>query len=318
VVEYIARRLLLTIPTLLGVSIILFVLVRVLPGDAALVKAGEALTGATDEATLNAMRQQMGLDKPIEVQYGLWLGKLLRGDLGVSLRSGERTLGELINRLPVTLELAIGSSLVSVIVGLLLGVIAAVYQDRPLDYFARLFGVLGLSVPSFWLGTLLIIVPAVTIGYMPPLSYVSPFQDLATNVRQFLAPCLALGWALSASVMRMTRSQMLEVLRDDYIRTARAKGLRGTQVLFRHALKNALIPVITITGVQVGFLLGGTVVVEQVYGLPGVGMGTLDAVMLRDYPIIQTNVLFLTVAFVFINLVVDLAYGWLDPRVRYA
>ncbi|MEK7216252.1 MAG: ABC transporter permease, partial [Chloroflexota bacterium] len=201
---------------------------------------------------------------------------------------------------------------------LLLGVFSAVYQDRSVDYAARLFGVLGLSVPSFWLGTLLIVVPAVTIGYMPPLSYVSPFQDLGTNVRQFLAPCLALGWALSASVMRMTRSQMLEVLRDDYIRTARAKGLRGTQVVLRHALKNALIPVVTITGVQVGFLLGGTVVVEQVYGLPGVGMGTLDAVMLRDYPIIQTNVLFLTVAFVFINLVVDLAYGWLDPRVRYA
>lgn len=316
--DYIIRRLLLVFPTLLGLSVILFILLRMLPGDAALLKVAGGEQALNDPAVLAEIRRELGLDQPLPIQYFQWMGGILRGDFGDSLWTRESTLQELLDRLPVTLELAIGSAIISALMGLCIGVVAAVHQDRPLDYGGRLFGVLGTSVPSFWVGTLLIVMPALLWGYLPRLGFVSLWDDPWTNLSQFIAPWIALGWALSASVMRMTRSQMLEVLRNDYIRTARAKGLREQTVVYRHALKNALIPVITITGVQLGFLLGGTVVVEAVYGLPGIGTATLQAVARRDYPVIQTNVLFLALCYVIINLVVDLAYGWLDPRIRYS
>jgi peptide/nickel transport system permease protein len=312
---YALQRLLLTVPTMLGLSIIIFILVRIIPGDAALLQATGDASGL-DPAALEQLRRQMGLDKPWPLQYLDWLGGILRGDFGTSLWSKEPAFTELLRRVPVTLELALGSILVSTIFGLLIGIGAAVYRNHAFDYLGRLFGTFGLSVPNFWTGTLIIVLPAVWWGYIPPLGYVSPFEDLGTNLRQFVGPCLALGWALSASVMRMTRSQMLEVLRHDYVQTARAKGLQERLVVYRHALKNVLIPVISITGLQIGFLLGGTVVVESVFALPGIGTLTLQAISQRDYPTIQANVLFVALLFVLVNLVTDLAYGWLDPRVR--
>jgi peptide/nickel transport system permease protein len=314
---YLVRRLLATVPTLLGFSILLFAMVRLLPGDAALLKAANGDNpGLSDPALVSSLRSQLGLNKPVPVQYVQWLAGVVHGDFGRSYWTGEPAQKELLRRLPVTIELVIGSVSISLVAGLLIGILTAIYHDRPFDHLGRIFGVFGLSVPNFWVGTLIVVLPAVWWGYLPPLGYVSPLKDPLSNLRQFIAPCLALGWALSASTMRITRSQMLEVLSQDYVRTARAKGLRQWQVISRHALQNALIPVITIVGVQIGFLLGGTVAVETVYGLPGVGTLTITAISQRDYPIVQAAVLFLSVWFVLINLIVDSAYGFIDPRVR--
>jgi peptide/nickel transport system permease protein len=316
---YFLRRITATLPTLLGLSIILFVMVRLLPGDAALLKAatGDNVSLA-DPALIASLRSQLGLNKPVPVQYVEWIGGVVRGNLGRSYWTGEPVQKELLRRLPVTVELVVGSVAVSATTGLVLGILAGVFHDRPFDHLSRLFAILGLAVPNFWVGTLIIVLPAIWWGYLPPLGYVSPLSDPAANLRQFIAPSLALGWALSASTMRITRSQMLEVLREDYIRTARAKGLRSMRIIWRHAVRNALIPVITLVGVQIGFLLGGTVAVETVYGLPGVGTLTITAVNQRDYPVVQAAVLLLAVWFVLINLAVDLAYGFIDPRVRYS
>jgi peptide/nickel transport system permease protein len=315
---YALRRLLLTIPTLFGLSVILFVLVRLIPGDAALLKMAGGDVTFNNPAALAELRHQMGLDRPIPVQFAVWLGGVIRGDLGQSVWSGRSVMTEIADRLPVTAELALGSIVLSLGIGVVVGVVAAVHQDHAADYVGRLFGVFGVSIPAFWVGTVVIVMPAVLWGYLPPLGFVSPADDLWGNLRQFIGPWLALGWALSASIMRITRSQMLEVLGQDYVRTARAKGLSELMMLARHALKNALIPIITIAGLQVGFLIGGTVVVETVFGLPGLGSLTLQAVMQRDYQLIQGTVLLLALAFVLINLIVDLSYGWLDPRIRYA
>jgi peptide/nickel transport system permease protein len=315
---YALRRLLLTIPTLFGLSVILFVLVRLIPGDAALLKMAGGDVTFNNPAALAELRHQMGLDRPIPVQFAVWLGGVIRGDLGQSVWSGRSVVTEIADRLPVTAELALGSIVLSLGIGVVVGVVAAVHQDHAADYVGRLFGVFGVSIPAFWVGTVVIVMPAVLWGYLPPLGFVSPADDLWGNLRQFIGPWLALGWALSASIMRITRSQMLEVLGQDYVRTARAKGLSELMMLARHALKNALIPIITIAGLQVGFLIGGTVVVETVFGLPGLGSLTLQAVMQRDYQLIQGTVLLLALAFVLINLIVDLSYGWLDPRIRYA
>jgi peptide/nickel transport system permease protein len=315
---YALRRLLLMLPTLFGLSVILFILVRLIPGDAALLKMAGGDVTFNNPAALAELRHQMGLDLPIPVQFAIWLAGVIRGDLGQSVWSGRPVVSEIADRLPVTAELALGSIVLSLVIGIVVGVVAAVHQDRPADYVGRLFGVFGVSIPAFWVGTVVIVMPAVLWGYLPPLGFVSPADDLWGNLRQFIGPWLALGWALSASIMRITRSQMLEVLGQDYVRTARAKGLSELMMLARHALKNALIPIITIAGLQVGFLIGGTVVVETVFGLPGLGSLTLQAVMQRDYQLIQGTVLLLALAFVLINLIVDLSYGWLDPRIRYA
>lgn len=316
---YVVRRLLASVPTVVGLSIILFGMVRLLPGDAALLQAatGDNVT-LTDPALIASLRSQLGLNKPVPVQYVEWLSGVVRGNLGRSYWTHEPALTELVRRLPITIELLLGSVSVSVFAGILVGVLSGVYHDRIPDHLGRVFSIFGLSIPNFWVGTLIIVLPAIWFGYLPPLGYVSPLQDPMGNFRQFIAPCLALGWALSASTARITRSQMLEVLGEDYIRTATAKGLRARTVIYRHAIKNALIPVITVVGVQTGFLLGGTVAVESVYGLPGVGTLTITAINQRDYPIIQASVLFLSLCFVLVNLLVDLAYGVIDPRVRVA
>ncbi len=331
--QYIVKRLLLLIPTFFGVSIFIFVLMRAIPGDAALM----LLTAGQDDATsvygeeyVRAIRKQWGLDKPIWHQYLIWfLGSdlafdpdgaargVIRGDFGKSFFRDDSALGELVRRLPVSLELAILTLVVAMGIAIPIGLISAIRQDTPLDYGTRIFPIFFLSVPNFWVGTLLILFPAMLWRYLPPLEYVPPHVDPLTNLRQFIFPAVSLGAFSSAVIMRMTRSTMLEVLRQDYVRTAWAKGLRERVVIWRHALKNALIPVVTIAGLQFNTLLGGTVIIESLFGLPGVGSLTLFAVTNRDYPQLQANVVFFAVVYVLVNLAVDLLYGWLDPRIRY-
>ena len=310
---YLARRLLLVIPTLLGVSIIVFMLVRLLPGDAVTMLLQEyAYAKDADE-----MRARLGLDRPVYVQYAEWIGGVARGDLGTSLRSKSPVAEELVNRMPVTAEPGVLAMLVGLAVAIPIGVIAAVRQDTWSDYLWRSVAIGLLAIPSFWLGTLVITLPSVWWGWTPPLRYTRLLDDPLKNLGHVIIPAIILGLALSGSLMRLTRAQMLEVLRQDYVRTASAKGLAERAVVTRHALKNAFIPVLTLLGLQVSILVGGTVVLESVFVLPGMGRYLLEAVQYRDYPVIQAlNLIFATVI-VLANLAVDLLYGWLDPRVRY-
>ena len=318
---YIVRRLVALLPTLLGISIILFLLVRLMPGDAALMQAfaGEelGLQGEIDPEVIEELRRELGIDKPIPIQYIVWVGDTVTLDFGTSYWTRNSVTSEIKRRLPITLELLLLSVLVAVSIGLVVGVVSAVYQDTPIDYLGRLVAVLGLSLPNFWIALLVILMPALWWSYLPPLGYTSFFDDPRRNLEQFALPSLTLGWALSASIMRITRSEVLEVLRQDYVRTARAKGLKEASVIYKHVLRNSLIPVVTVIGLQVGFLIGGTVVIENVFGLAGLGALILTAINQRDYPVIQTTVLFAALGFLLTNLVVDLSYGLLDPRIRY-
>jgi peptide/nickel transport system permease protein len=310
---YLVRRLLLVIPTLLGVSIIVFALVRLLPGDAVAMLLQDYAQGADGAA----LRAQLGLDRPVYVQYVEWLGAVLHGDLGTSLRSKTAIGAELANRIPVTLELGLLALLVGLLVAIPVGVLSAVRQDTRVDYLARSTAIALLAIPGFWLGTLVITLPSVWWQWTPPLRYTRLFDDPGKNLAQVIVPAVILGLALSGTLMRLTRAQMLEVLRQDFVLTAHAKGLAERAVVARHALKNALIPVLTLLGLQISVLIGGTVVLESVFALPGMGRYLLEAVQYRDYPVIQAiNLLFATVI-VLANLVVDLLYGWLDPRLRY-
>ncbi len=308
------RRLLLLVPTLLGVTIVVFVLVRLLPGDAATLQLQDARSTPADEA---ALRAQLGLDKPIYLQYADWLGTLLHGDLGHSFRSKQPIAQELASRIPVTLELGMVALMIASVVATSVGVISAVRQDTWMDYTARSTAIALLAIPAFWLGTLVVTLPSVWWHWTPPLQYVRLTQDPLKNLSIIIIPALILGLGLSGGLMRLVRTQMLEVLRQDFIRTASAKGLAEQAVITRHALKNALIPALTVLGLQVGLLVSGTVVLESIFVLPGMGRYLLEAVQSRDYPAIQAlNLIFATVIVV-TNLVVDLLYGWLDPRVRY-
>ena len=310
---YLARRLLLVIPTLFGVSIIVFLLVRMLPGDAVTMLLQEYNYGKDAEE----LRAKLGLDRPVYVQYFEWIGGVLQGDLGTSLRNNTPVSEELLGRMPVTAELGVLAMLVGLLVAIPVGVIAAVRQDSWSDYVGRSVAIGLLAIPAFWLGTLVITLPSVWWGWTPPLRYTRLFDDPMKNLGHVLIPAVILGLGLSGSLMRLTRAQMLEVLRQDFVRTASAKGLAERAVVVRHALKNAFIPVLTLLGLQVSILVGGTVVLESVFVLPGMGRYLLEAVQYRDYPVIQgLNLIFATVI-VLANLIVDLLYGWLDPRVRY-
>ena len=319
--RYIARRVVALVPTLLGLATILFLLVRLMPGDAALLQAyaGEelGLQEGTDPEVIEDLRRELGIDKPILIQYVVWLGDTARLDFGTSYWSGNPVSSEIKRRLPVTLELLLLSVLVSVSTGLVVGVVSAIYQDTPIDYLGRTVAVLGLSFPNFWIALLLIVLPALWWDYLPPLGYTPFLDDPRRNLEQFAFPSLTLGWALSATIMRITRSEVLEILRQDHVRTARAKGLKERSVIYKHVLRNSFIPVVTVIGLQIGFLIGGTVVIENVFGLPGLGGLILTAINQRDYPVIQTTVLFAALGFLVTNLVVDLSYGALDPRIRY-
>jgi peptide/nickel transport system permease protein len=311
--QYILRRLAYLIPVLIGISIAVFLLLRVAPGDVCELIQGQ---GATEE-TLARCRQRLGLDKPEIVQYFEWAGGALRFDLGHSFFAGRPVIDEIVDRLPVTVELLVVTVLFTVAIGIPIGVISAVYQNSPLDYVARVVSIFGLSIPAFWLATLVILLPSLWWSYSPPIGHVSFFEDPWDNLRQFVPPALILAIASSAVLMRLTRSTLLEVLRNDYIRTARSKGLRERVVIGRHALKNALIPVVTVVGLQLAALLGGAVIIEMVFALPGLGLLTLEAIFRRDYPLVQAVSLYIAMVFVLINLAVDLAYAWLDPRIRY-
>jgi len=310
---YLARRLLLVIPTLIGVSIIVFMLVRFLPGDAVTMLLQEYNYGKDADE----LRAKLGLDRPIYVQYFEWVGGVVRGDLGTSLRSNGPVAAELVNRMPVTAELGVIAMVVGLAIALPVGIIAAVRQDTWSDYLGRSVAIGLLAIPGFWLATLVITLPSVWWGWTPPLRYTRLLDDPIKNLGHVVIPAIILGLALSGTLMRLTRAQMLEVLRQDFVRTASAKGLAERAVVVRHALKNAFIPVLTLLGLQVSILVGGTVVLESVFVLPGMGRYLLEAVQYRDYPVIQAlNLIFATVI-VLANLIVDLLYGWLDPRVRY-
>ncbi|HLZ26301.1 MAG TPA: ABC transporter permease [Chloroflexota bacterium] len=313
--KYVARRLALLVPTLLGVSIFVFVLVRLLPGDATTLQLQDARATAADEA---ALRHQLGLDQPIYVQYVDWLGTLARGDLGHSFKSRNPVTDELSGRIPVTLELGILALVISAGIAIPVGVVSASRQDTWADYVSRSAAIGLLAIPGFWLGTLVITLPSVWWQWTPPLRYTRLFDDPVRNLLTVIVPAVILGLGLSGGLMRLIRTQMLEVLRQDFMRTAAAKGLAEHSIVLRHGLKNAFIPALTALGLQLSLLISGTVVLESIFVLPGMGRYLLESVQARDYPAIQAINLLFAVVIVLTNLVVDLAYGWLDPRVRYA
>jgi peptide/nickel transport system permease protein len=313
--KYVVRRLMLAIPVLLISSLIVFGLMRVMPGDALIALMGES--GNVGDKELAKLRKNLGLDKPYHEQYLLWLWQMVTFNPGDSIFTNEPIPVALKKAIPVTLELAALALVLGLVIAIPIGVMSATRQDRPEDYVGRVVAVSGLSLPDFWLGTLVITFAAIWFRWIPPIGYVSLWEDPLRNLQQFLLPAAVLGFRLSAATMRMTRSTVLEVLREDYVRTAWAKGLAGRIVVYKHALKNALIPVVTIVGGQLGVLLAGTFVMETIFALPGMGRLTVEAILYRDYPIVQTNVMLVAATLVTLNLLVDLTYAWLDPRIRY-
>ena len=312
---YVVKRLLIAGVTLLGMSVLIFVLMRLAPGNITDIIFESA--GYVDEADRKRLEAELGIDKPVAVQYTRWLGDFVRGELGKSYRYDLPAWQIIRPRLPVTLELAVLALAFSVLLGVPTGVISAIRQDRPLDYLLRVLSLAGLSMPSFWLGMIVILLLVRSLGWIPSMTYVSPFDNLGANLFQFVLPALAVGYRSSALIMRITRSAMLEVLREDYIRTAWAKGQREALVVWRHALKNASLPVITLIGIEFAFLIGGLIVTETVFNLPGVARYLVDAIQVRDYPIVQNLVMLIAVVVVLANLTVDLLYTWLDPRIKY-
>lgn len=314
--KYILRRILILIPTLIGMSLLIFVMMRLLPGD--IVDAMVGMDSTVTEEAKAEMRAAFGLSDPWPVQYTKWIGGILQGDLGTSFRSREPITAQLLRALPITLELAFLAILMSIPVAIPLGILSAVRQNSKIDFAARVVGLIGLSIPSFWLATLFLLFTSLVFRWVPSVIWISPLEDPLGNLQQMFLPALALAVQLMAVEMRMMRASMLEVLRQDYIRTVRAKGLGERAVLYRHALKNAFIPVITIIGIQIGVLMGGSIIIEQIFGLPGIGWYLLQGIFTRDYPIVQVTTLFLATIFVVISLLVDLTYAFLDPRIRYA
>lgn len=311
--QYVIKRLLLVVPTLFIITLIVFTMTRLIPGDVVEMMF-EDQAYAKDMA---AMRALLGLDRPIYVQYVAWVGKVVRGDLGVSLWTKNPVVEEILYRLPVTLQLGMLAMLFAVTMAIPIGVLSAVRQDTASDYVARSFAIGGLSVPGFWLATIAIVLPAYYFGWTPPIQFVTFADDPLGHIGQFLLPGFILGLASAASVMRLTRAMMLEVLRQDYVRTAWSKGLHERIVVLKHALRNAIIPVITILGIQLAQVAGGTVIMETIFGLPGMGKFLFDALLQRDYPVVQGVNLLLASVIVLTNLATDLTYALIDPRIRY-
>jgi peptide/nickel transport system permease protein len=312
--RYFIRRILLLIPTLFIVSFAVFSMVRVIPGD--VVELMVAEQGFAEDR--EEMREILGLDKPILQQYFIYMKNIIfEGDMGTSLWSREPVVKEIGRRLPVSLNLAALAIIWTIIIGIPMGVISALKQDTWVDYLVRSTAIGGLSVPNFWIATMLMVFGAIWFKWVPPMDYVPFTENPAQNLSQLLAPSLILSIARAAAIMRMTRTMMLEVMREDYIRTARAKGLSKLIVVIRHALKNALIPVLIIIGLQLAFLVGGTVIMESIFVLPGMGKYLIDAISWRDYPVVQGINLILCSVIISINLIVDLLYGFIDPRIRY-
>ena len=318
--KYAAQRLALGIPTILGAALLIFAIMRIAPGDVATMIAIGGAEGEEEKSVeaVALIREKLGLDQPLHMQFANWMWDLAHWDLGQSLWTRQPVKDLLVRRYPLTLQLSAMALLLSWLIAIPVGILTAVKQDTPLDYIPRFVSIIGLAIPNFWLGILTMTYLAAVLGWVPALTYSVPWRDPLENFSQLMLPAVVLGTALAALQTRMTRTTMLDVLREDYIRTANAKGLGSRAVLWRHALKNAAIPIITISGTQLGGLISGSLVTEVVFNLPGLGSATVDAVRLRDYPVIQTLVLFITVAHIIVNLGVDLLYGFLDPRIRYA
>ena len=314
--QYILKRLLLMIPTLFGVALLVFLLLRVAPGDIVELKYAGSGTFAPKEA-LDRERAQLGLDKPVAQQFVSWISGFVRFDFGQSMWTGQPITQEIRVRLELSLELAVMATLVAMLLAVPLGTLAALKQDTWVDYGVRIFSIAGLAMPSFWLGIVIILAFLILFKWLPPLTFTSFWVDPRANLAQLIWPALAVGYRYSAMATRMTRSAVLEVLHDDYVRTARAKGLGEAVVLLKHALRNALLPIVTVIGLEFAFLIGGLVVTEQVFNLNGIGMLFVESVTHRDYTMTQALVLLVSCVFIFMNVVVDLLYAWLDPRIRY-
>jgi peptide/nickel transport system permease protein len=314
--NYVAQRLLTFPLILLGVSVLVFVTIRMIPGDAITAMLGTEAGLLTPEQRAS-LASYFGIDQPIATQYLRWLSGLLHGDFGVSVTYGKPVLAVIVERFPLTLELALLATLIGLVIGVPLGVLAATRSERPTDLLVRIVAMLGQSTPSFVIGLVIIFVLSVYFGFVPAMgTFTSLFADPLTNLGQLIFPAITLGFAFAASVTRISRSAMLDVLSDDYVRTARSKGASARRVVWRHALPNALLPVVTLSGLEFGYLLGGAVIVEQIFALPGLGRLTLDAITHRDYPLVEGAVLFIALNFLIVNLLVDLAYVGLDPRIR--
>ena len=314
---YIVRRILLMIPTLLGAVTLIFVLMRLLPGDVALYILGSGESSDVNKQALQQIREDLGLDQPLIVQYGQWLWGAVRMDFGNSYWTRQPVIEELKRRYPITANLAVMSLLLGTLIAIPVGVLSAVRQDTLADYAARIFVISGLSLPNFWLAILIILGLVHYFRWLPPLDYAPFWVDPLQNLKQLAFPALATGYRLSAIGARMTRSSILEVLRDDYVRTARAKGLQEYVIVLKHALRNALLPVVTIIGLELLTLFGGLVVIETVFTIPGIGRYLVDAITHRDYPSVQALVFVIALFVVTVNLLVDIVYGFLDPRIRY-
>jgi len=316
VTKYLIKRFLLMLPTLFGVALVTFVLIRVIPGDVVELRySGDS--GSVSQEIIDRERTRIGLDKPVWQQFLTWMAGVVRLDFGTSMWTGAPIWEEIKLRFALSLQVAIMATIVAVVLAIPLGVLSALKQDTWIDYSVRIFSIAGLAMPSFWLGIVLILVMLVVFKWLPPMVYtpfwVSPTQNLA----QLIWPALAVGYRYSAVATRMTRSAMLEVLREDYIRTARAKGLMQKLILSRHALKNAMLPVLTVVALEFAFLIGGLVVTEQVFNLNGIGLLFVQAVAHRDYTLLQALIMLVAGSFIIVNFLMDIAYAWLDPRIRY-
>lgn len=307
------RRLVTVLPTLVFVSMLIFGLQQLLPGDPAQILAGED----QNPELIAQLREKMHLDKPLPVQYGYWIGGVLQGDLGESARTGQPVLELILQKLPVTVQLAFMSMLIALLISIPAGIVSAVKRGSVWDHSATVFGLAGLSMPNFWLGILMILFFSVELGWLPASGYVSPFEDLGANLAAMVMPAIVLGTGIAAVLMRHTRSSMLQVLATDYVRTARAKGLRERVVVVKHALRNALTPVITLAALELGTLLSGAVLTEQVFTIPGFGKLIIDAVFNRDYAVVQGVVLVTATAYILLNLLADMAYFVFNPRLRH-
>lgn len=311
--RYVVSRLFAMIPVMFLVSLVVFFIVHLTPGDPALVMLGEEV----NPQTLAALRHDLGLDQPIYIQYGMWLGNLLRGDLGHSIRTHQPVTEALVQRLPTTIELTLFALVVSLLIAIPTGILSATRRGSGADLVSTTLALLGVSMPNFFLAILLIFIFALNLRWLPPIGFTPILEDPISNIKSLILPAITLGAATAAIVARQTRSGLLEVLSQEYIRTARSKGLNEKMVIWGHALKNAMIPVLTIVGLQVGALLGGAVITETIFVLPGIGRLAVDSIFSRDFPLLQGVVLFVSFVYLFANLTVDVLYAFLDPRIHY-
>ena len=311
--SYVIKRLVGLVPILFGISVLVFTILHLVPGDPASIMLG---TNATPEA-IAALRASMGLDQPLITQYLSWLGGLVKGDFGVSVHTGEAILPQILKRFSITLQLTLFAVLIGWSIAITLGILSAIRVHSKTDIVVRIAALLGISVPNFAVGTLLLLVLSLYFGWFPPIDVVSFWEDPGEALQVFLLPAITMGIVIAAGVLRMTRSAFLETMEKDFIRTAWAKGNSIWTVVFGHALRNSSIPIVTIAGMQIGYLLGGSVIVEQLFSIPGLGQYVLEGIYQRDYPVVQGGVLFVALVFVLVNLLIDIIYTWIDPRIKY-